>query len=142
VGDFVVDASVAVAWCYPDEKSDFTDSVLQDLVRGDGAVAPRLWIYEMQNCVLMGVRRKRIELDLAEEFLTSLERLPVQIHVPAAPITLFRAGHRYGITAYDAAYLTLAQHLSLPLATQDKRLAAAATEAGVPLYVPRPAKDG
>jgi predicted nucleic acid-binding protein len=40
---------------------------------------------------------------------------------------------RYGLTAYDAAYLELAKRKGLPLATFDKELIAAATLEGVAL---------
>jgi predicted nucleic acid-binding protein len=40
---------------------------------------------------------------------------------------------RYRLTVYDAAYLELAQRLSLPLATLDKELRAAGSALGVPL---------
>jgi len=38
----------------------------------------------------------------------------------------------HGLTVYDALYLDLALRLSLPLATLDRKLAAAAQRAGVP----------
>jgi len=38
----------------------------------------------------------------------------------------------YVLTIYDALYLDLALRLSLPLATLDRKLAAAAQRAGVP----------
>jgi len=40
---------------------------------------------------------------------------------------------RHNLTAYDATYLDVALRRSLPLATRDRDLAAAAREAGVPL---------
>ena len=41
---------------------------------------------------------------------------------------------RYKLSAYDAAYLELAQRTGLPLATLDANLAKAATTAGVPIF--------
>lgn len=40
---------------------------------------------------------------------------------------------QHGLSAYDASYLVLALRLSLPLATRDRALRAAARAAGVPL---------
>jgi predicted nucleic acid-binding protein len=40
---------------------------------------------------------------------------------------------RYNLSAYDAAYLELALRKSLPLATLDAQLDAAARQAGVPV---------
>jgi predicted nucleic acid-binding protein len=39
------------------------------------------------------------------------------------------------LTAYDAAYLELAQRLALPLATKDKALMVAAKTIAIPLLV-------
>jgi predicted nucleic acid-binding protein len=43
------------------------------------------------------------------------------------------AGRHHGLTAYDAAYLVLAEREGIPLATTDGKLRAAAQAAGVPL---------
>ncbi len=43
---------------------------------------------------------------------------------------------KYGLTAYDAAYLELAFRESLPLATLDDELKKAARAAGVRLFAP------
>lgn len=40
---------------------------------------------------------------------------------------------KYGLTGYDAAYLSLAQRERAPLATLDEELRRAATAAGIPL---------
>ena len=59
----VADASVAAAWCFPDERTDFTDAVLDALTSGSMEVlVPHLWAYEVRNSVLMGVRRGRISV--------------------------------------------------------------------------------
>jgi len=44
---------------------------------------------------------------------------------------LFALADRHGISAYDAAYVELAQRRGLPLATRDANLARAARGAGV-----------
>ncbi|MDO8670710.1 MAG: type II toxin-antitoxin system VapC family toxin, partial [Dehalococcoidia bacterium] len=43
-------------------------------------------------------------------------------------------GRETGVSAYDATYLELAARLGIPLATQDKRLEAAAARLGIPLF--------
>ena len=47
--------------------------------------------------------------------------------------TTLRLAERFSLTTYDAAYLELAQRHSLPLATLDQRLRAAATALGIKL---------
>ena len=58
--DFVVDASIAAAWCFKDEASDYTEAILEALKISANATAPRLFLYEVHNIVLMGLRRQRI----------------------------------------------------------------------------------
>ena len=45
---FVVDCSVAVAWCFPDEKGPYPQSVLDSMVTAE-AVVPTLWALEVAN---------------------------------------------------------------------------------------------
>ena len=64
-------------------------------------------------------------------FLADLETLSISIdHAPVSDAVLALARlHR--LTIYDAAYLELALRIDAPLATLDKKLAAAARAAGV-----------
>lgn len=57
---FVLDASVAVAWCFEDEKTAYTEAVL-DRLAGDGeALAPALWPLEVANALVCAERRRRL----------------------------------------------------------------------------------
>ncbi len=69
----VIDASLAGAWCFPDERTDYTNAVLLAISSPLEALAPRLWAYEVRNSVLTGFRRKRISHADALEFLESIE---------------------------------------------------------------------
>ena len=55
----VVDASVALAWGFPDEGNAYADAVLEGL-EGQAVVVPALWPVEVANALLVGERRKRI----------------------------------------------------------------------------------
>jgi hypothetical protein len=46
---FVVDATIASAWCFPDERTVYTDGVLQAVISSLEIVAPQLWAYEIRN---------------------------------------------------------------------------------------------
>jgi len=59
---FVLDASVAVAWCFEDEATKFTESVLDLLSAGAEALVPAIWPVEVANALLIAERRKRILL--------------------------------------------------------------------------------
>ena len=55
----VVDASVALAWCFPDEASEYADGVLVAL-KGQAIVVPAVWGLEIANAMLASERRKRL----------------------------------------------------------------------------------
>ncbi|GAC1331233.1 MAG: type II toxin-antitoxin system VapC family toxin [Mycobacteriales bacterium] len=130
---FVLDASVTMAWCFEDEASREADHALDLLATGD-AVAPPLWTYEVANVLAVSEKRGRLtEADTAR-FLELLRQLPITVSAePADPSTLVGLARRHQLTAYDSAYLALAEQEGLPLATVDTRLATAAKSAGVPL---------
>ena len=130
---FVVDASIAVAWCFEDQSSPAVDALL-DRVRDAGAIVPSLWHLELANVLLMAERRGKITGADAAMRLELVSALPVTVdHATAARawreiLTLARAQE---LTAYDAAYLELAVRRNCPLATRDKTLKDAALRVGV-----------
>jgi predicted nucleic acid-binding protein len=133
VSAFVLDCSIAAAWLFEDEASPETDALLA-LLRDDGALVPNLWHLELGNVLIQAERRKRIsaaQTSARLELIASL-RIVTDGETDARAfreiLTLARAEN---LTTYDAAYLELAVRRGLPLATQDKPLARAATRAGV-----------
>ena len=127
----VIDSSIAAAWCFSDERTDYTNGVLRAVSNSFEAFAPRLWAYEMRNSVLMGFRRKRISRDDAQEFLDSLRDLPIRLSDPVSYDDVFALAERHSLTVYDAAYVELALREGLPLATLDRPMSSAALKAGV-----------
>jgi len=125
---FVVDASTALSWCFPDEGAALpTDESV--------AVVPTLWPLEVANGLLVGERRGRITraqaTRLAECLLAVLD---VQIDDASDTFKgILPLAREYGLSVYDAAYLELAIRLGLPLATGDGKLAVAAEQCGVDL---------
>jgi predicted nucleic acid-binding protein len=132
----VVDCSVVVAWCFPDERTDYTSAILQLISTPSEAVAPRLWAYEVRNSVLMGLRRNRITSVHAHDFLEVIESLPIRTSDPVSYDEVFYLADRLELTVYDAAYLDLAIREGLPIATLDKALRVAAQKSGVAIFQP------
>lgn len=133
----VIDASIASAWCFPDEQTDYTKAVFQAVSSSAmDSVAPQLWAYEIRNSVLMGIRRGRISKPDSEQFLLSLNELNVRLSEPASYDAVFSLAQAHGLTVYDAAYLDLAMQERLPLASLDRQLVRAAEAVGVPLFQP------
>jgi predicted nucleic acid-binding protein len=132
----VIDSSLAAAWCFPDERTDYTNAVLRAISTPLEAVAPRLWAYEVRNSVLMGLRRKRITRADAQDFLESIKGLPIGLADPVSYDAVFSLADRHGLTVYDAAYLDLALREGLPLASLDNALCKAAGNSGVAMFQP------
>ena len=74
---FVVDASAALAWCFEDEASSFTDGLLDRLRHGEHIAVPAHWPTEISNGLLVALRRKRIKAGQPERFWEELARLPI-----------------------------------------------------------------
>jgi predicted nucleic acid-binding protein len=131
--NLVLDASMAASWCFPDERTDLTQRLLNDLAGPEAAAAPRMWAYEIRNVVLRGVRQERLGHKDAAAFLESLTALRIRLLDPPYG-SVFEAALRFDLSFYDAAYLELALREHLPLATLDKRLRRAALAANVAVY--------
>jgi len=136
VSRFVLDASVVLTWCFPDENAAMAQYVAGMFKRGDTAVAPSFWPHELLNALLVGERRKRISKEQMGSFLDDLATLPIVLEQFPAIVVFDRIQHlsrEHGLTAYDAAYLDLALSSGLPLATLDEDLVRACKKARVRL---------
>src|SRR5262249_9584135 len=127
---FVLDATVTVAWCFTDEATESSETLLRRLSDlTDSALVPELCLYEVANVVAVAERKGRIIEEKATAFLESLGDLPIEIENPTQPLVFGSAralASRYKLTAYDATYLELAIRHNLPITTLDKALAQAA----------------
>jgi|SRR5271157_5913198 len=129
---FALDASIVVAWAFPDEQHPVAGVALEHLETEDGAV-PALWWFEVRNALIAGERRQRLGQAGTAAFLQRLARLPIVIDRTPEEPALLDLARRYRLTVYDAAYLELALRLGVSLATIDNDLIYAAPRAGVPL---------
>ena len=75
----VLDASVAVAWCFPDESTPFTEGILDLIASGTEAVTAAIWPLEVANALLMGERRKRISVAQVTTVLQRISALPITV---------------------------------------------------------------
>lgn len=119
---FVLDASIVLAWCFPDEDSGLPGHVAELFQRGSSAIVPSFWPHEVLNALLAGERRKRISTSLIQTFLNDLGALPIELEQVASLDVFNRIqalSRAHALTAYDAAYLDLAIERRLPLATVD-----------------------
>jgi predicted nucleic acid-binding protein len=124
-----------MAWIYEDEQGQ--PDRLIDCVMEDSAVVPAHWVLEIVNTLFVGERRGRLKAAKRPEILARLQALPIRID-DETPLRGWREipelAERFGLTAYDAAYLELAMRADAPLATLDRDLARAARAARVALF--------
>jgi predicted nucleic acid-binding protein len=133
---FVLDASVVLALCFPDENAGIALEVARRLADGDSALAPSFWPHEVLNAVLVGEKRKRISPEIARAFLEEVSALSVKLEeIPSTTVfnRIRSLSLKHGLTAYDAAYLDLAIETGLPLATLDNALVRASGSFGIKL---------
>jgi len=131
----VIDSSVALSWCFEDERTAATKALLEGVGEA-GAVAPQHWPLEVLNGLMMAERRQRVDAGKRRRLAEFLRDLPIALDTDTA-IQLWRGtqslAERFRLTVYDAAYLELARRKRLPLASLDLDLRKAATALGVPI---------
>jgi predicted nucleic acid-binding protein len=129
----VLDASVTMAWSFSDESTAAIDALFER-VAYDGAVAPVLWPLEVANSLRTAVRKGRVDETRKSKMLQAISDLGVRIDGETADrawTDIVMLSDRHDLTVYDASYLELAVRLSLPVATLDNEIIAAARAAGV-----------
>jgi predicted nucleic acid-binding protein len=129
----VVDSSIALSWCLPDE--DAIDEIQREVAER-GAIAPLHWRLEVANALLMAERRQRITVAFRNAALQDLGTLPIIFDDETwarAWEDIVQVADAYRLTAYDAAYIELALRRALPLATLDADMQVAAHALGITL---------
>lgn len=130
---FVLDNSVALAWCFEDEQTPAVMELL-DRVVDTGAVAPLLWPLEALNGLLAAERHRRVGPAKRAALAAFLRDLPITLDGDTAERawdTTAALAEQFKLTVYDAAYLELARRRQLPLASLDRDLRDASAAAGV-----------
>lgn len=134
----ILDCSVTMTWCFPDEATTYSRMV-QDQLLTAKALVPNIWSYEVANILCLAERKKRITNAQAVRFKNLLKQAWIIVdnlsseQIMSEVLDLAR---EQNLTVYDAAYLELAMREALPLATLDKALQNAAQKVGVSLLKP------
>jgi predicted nucleic acid-binding protein len=133
---FVLDASVAVAWCFEDEKTAYTELVLDLLASGEEAVVPALWPVEVADALLVAEKRGRVKLPEVAAFLRRLSGFRITVaHIYTAHAfdRVLPVARVHNLTVYEAVYVDLAAREEAPIATLDNKVRRAAVALGIAL---------
>ncbi len=136
---FILDASVALLWLVPETNLAGVDYAAMTLkaLKESQAFVPSLFVLEAANVVAKLESKGVVTEADSQRFIALIGRLNLVTDQATATHALgntLNLARRYKLSAYDAAYLELAQRTGLPLATLDANLAKAATTAGVPIF--------
>ncbi len=128
----VLDASVAVKWYIPEDRSASAVQVLEAAQRGDASLhVPDLFYAEFGNVLWKKVRRGEINQREAGRIVRALLDAPLEVHAAKEFLNVAVAlAFKSGRTVYDCIYLALALLLRCELITGDEKLANAV--AGTP----------
>jgi predicted nucleic acid-binding protein len=134
--EFVVDASIGIAWVHPSQATTQSQALL-DLVAGGAVVrAPALWPLETANALLVLTRRGKLTKEERAGALAALAHLSVVLDYEMSALAfgqLSDLATRHALSVYDAAYLELALRTKLAIACKDGPLRTAAKRARVKL---------
>jgi hypothetical protein len=79
VSAFVLDASYALTWCFPDCATPNTDAVLKRMEsRIDSGTVPWVWQVEVGNALGKAVTKGKVSLPRAVELWDELLLLPIR----------------------------------------------------------------
>lgn len=119
----IIDASVVLRGFFPDEEGHTkAQALIRAYAQGEIELrAPTLLPYEVTNAVLQAIRRERIAPGKGQEILTAFQGLSI----PTANVSLqqtLELARTHDRSAYDGAYLALAEQTGSKLVTGDRRL--------------------
>src|SRR5580692_319760 len=110
---FVLDASVALTWCFPHDPTETTPysrAILQYVEETD-VVVPEIWAFEIANGTFVAHnKRRRITRIDVDNFIQLLGALPVRVVRRAwtGNVALEELARKHDLAAYDFVYLDLA----------------------------------
>jgi predicted nucleic acid-binding protein len=132
---FVLDASITLTWCFPDEEAQKAQEIAERIAAGETVIVPAFWPHEILSALLTGEKRKRLTPELTRAFIDDLNRLPVHLDLRITRENVFDETQalcrKHSLTSYDAAYPEIAIRSGCSLATADDALRRAALAEGI-----------
>jgi predicted nucleic acid-binding protein len=134
--DVVVDASLLVALALNEPARPQVAAQFADWTETGTAIhAPKLIIYEAASALSGAVHQTRIEVTALGAAWQEIVDLDIRYHEPDGPAATAIALNLRRRSAYDAAYIALAQRLDAELWTLDGPLYRNALSLGFPVNV-------
>ena len=127
--DFVLDASVALAWPTNGDLGQISQTDLLEALPSADVAVPDIFLAETVNVLLRQHRQRRGDDGVFDRQVEMLKGLPLEIDQQTLAgifSKLLPLARRHRLSLFDAAYLELAIRLSQPLATFDAALVRAA----------------
>jgi len=123
VTEYVVDANVVTRFLLEEEPFlPQVDRLIQDYVDDKIKLsAPILFMFEVTDNIITAARGKRIKEETAAATFARFEDLAIPLE-EIEYSRMFELARQYGRTAYDTAYLALAEQRKVPLVTADEHL--------------------
>jgi len=122
--NIVIDAGVILKGYFADETGhEYAQLIIKEYAEGIVELhAPQLIMYEIVNALVVAGNRKRIDNEQINEIIAAIREIEIKL-LPIGDIQrLFDISLKYGRSAYDAAYIFLAETLNMKMVTADAKL--------------------
>lgn len=139
----VLDANLLVVLALDDERAPLVEAKMREWAgAGETLHAPALMPYEAANALVRAAVVGGLSPDVVAEIWAMIAAVPVILHPLAEGVAVIAIAQRLGRhSAYDAAYVALAQSLNAQLWTLDGPLARNARGIGLPVRLLGSADD-
>jgi predicted nucleic acid-binding protein len=115
----VVDSNV-IAYLYI--NSGYSEIVEAVLERDPVWIAPYLWRSEIQNVLVLYIRKHLLIMEDALKIIDEATMLMAHREYQVASHRVLKLAAEFNCSAYDAEFVVLANELDIPLVTVDKQL--------------------
>ena len=124
MAEMVLDGSATAGFFFTDEYTPQHGKLLEDVLSDKVTlIQPQLWRYECMNMIRTAVRRGRMTPALANKAMHHWSKIPATYAGPEFQMSrILDLSLQHGLSAYDAAYLSLAESLGAPLYALDSDL--------------------
>lgn len=125
IKQYVIDASVVLAFLLPDElhRDKARRLFLEDLEGKLKLIAPFLLYYETVNGLRTAILQKRISSQTGKQLLREFTKLKIPMLRRRDVLTeVLQLALDYNISAYDSVYISLAKDEKSQVVTTDKKL--------------------